>query len=80
LTSHGSCSYPLNSEGGIHEGADHKRRSQPSGPRRLAKAETNTHVARRLLAIATALSGMSQKDAAEAAALGCQALREGDAL
>jgi transposase len=34
--------------------------------RKLAKAEANTRVARRLLAIANALSGMSRKEAAEA--------------
>ena len=34
--------------------------------RKLAKAETDTRVARRLLAIANALSGMSRKEAAEA--------------
>ena len=40
--------------------------------RKLAKAEANTRVARRLLAIATALSGMSRKEAAEAAGMNRQ--------
>ena len=38
----------------------------PAVLRKLAKAETNTRVARRLLAIANALSGMSRKQAAVA--------------
>jgi transposase len=49
----------------------------PSILRKLAKAETNTRVARRLLAIANALSGMSRKEAAEAAGMDRQTLREG---
>ena len=48
----------------------------PAVLRKLAKAETNTRVARRLLAIANALSGMSRKDAAEAAGMDRQALRD----
>jgi transposase len=44
--------------------------------RKLAKAETKTRVARRLLAIANALSGMSRKDAAEAAGMDRQTLRD----
>ena len=35
----------------------------PAVLRKLAKVETNTRVARRLLAIANALSGMSRKEA-----------------
>ena len=48
----------------------------PEVLRKLAKAETNTRVARRLLAIANALSGMSRKEAAEAAGMDRQALRD----
>ena len=44
--------------------------------RKLAKAEANPRVARRLLAIANALSGMSRKEAAEAAGMDRQALRD----
>jgi transposase len=44
--------------------------------RKLAKAEANTRVARRLLAIASALSGMSRKEAAEAAGMDRQTLRD----
>ena len=44
--------------------------------RKLAKAETDTRVARRLLAIANALSGMSRKEAAEAAGMDRQTLRD----
>ncbi len=46
----------------------------PAVLRKLAKVETNTRVARRLLAIANALSGMSRKDAAEAAGMDRQTL------
>ena len=48
----------------------------PTVLRKLAKAETNTRVARRLLAIANALSGMSRKEAAEAAGMDRQTLRD----
>ncbi|MBI4723810.1 MAG: IS630 family transposase [Rhodomicrobium sp.] len=48
----------------------------PEVLRKLAKAESNTRVARRLLAIANALSGMSRKEAAEAAGMDRQALRD----
>lgn len=44
--------------------------------RKLAKAEAKPRVARRLLAIANALSGMSRKEAAEAAGMERQALRD----
>jgi transposase len=44
--------------------------------RKLAKAEANARVARRLLAIANALSGMSRKEAAEAAGMDRQTLRD----
>jgi hypothetical protein len=46
----------------------------PTVLRKLAKAETNMRVARRLLAIANALSGMSRKD--EATGMGGQTLRD----
>ena len=48
----------------------------PAVLRRLAKAEANSRAARRLLAIANALSGMSRKEAAEAAGMERQALRD----
>jgi transposase len=48
----------------------------PAVLRKLAKAEANTRVARRLLAIANALSGMSRRDAAEAAGMNRQTLRD----
>jgi transposase len=44
--------------------------------RKLAKAETDTRVTRRLLALANALSGMSRKEAAEAAGMDRQTLRD----
>ena len=44
--------------------------------RKLAKAEGDVRVARRMLAIANALCGMSRKDAAEAAGMDRQALRD----
>jgi transposase len=44
--------------------------------RKLAKAEANTRVARRRLAIANALSGMSRKEAAEATGMDRQTLRD----
>jgi transposase len=44
--------------------------------RKLAKAEASPRVARRLLAIANALSGMSRKEAAEAAGMDRQTLRD----
>ena len=48
----------------------------PTVLRKLAKAEANPRVARRLLAIANALSGMSRKEAAEAAGMDRQTLRD----
>ena len=48
----------------------------PAALRKLAKAETNPRVARRMLAIANALSGMSRKEAAEAAGMDRQTLRD----
>ena len=48
----------------------------PAILRKLAKAETNTRVARRFFAIANALSGMSRKEAAEAAGMDRQTLRD----
>ena len=44
--------------------------------RRLAKAEIDARVARRLLAIANALSGMSRAEAAESAGMDRQTLRD----
>ena len=51
-----------------------RRDRTPSVLRKLAKAEANTRVGRRLLAIANALSGMSRKDAAEGAGMDRQTL------
>jgi transposase len=48
----------------------------PSVLRRLAKAESDVRVSRRLLAIANALSGMDRKTAAEAAGMDRQTLRD----
>jgi transposase len=48
----------------------------PAVLRKLAKAEANARVARRLLAITNALSGMSRKEAAAAAGMDRQALRD----
>jgi transposase len=53
-----------------------RRDRSPEMLRKLAKAESNTRVARRLLAIANALSGMSRKDAAEGAGMDRQTLRD----
>ncbi len=44
--------------------------------RKLAKTEPNARISRRLLAIANALSGMNRKQAAEAAGMDRQALRD----
>ena len=44
--------------------------------RRLAKAEPDGRVSRRILAIANGLSGMSRKEAAEAAGMDRQTLRD----
>lgn len=52
-------------------------RGDPDGLlRKLAKAETDGRVARRILAIANALDGMSRKAAAEAVGMDRQTLRD----
>lgn len=48
----------------------------PASLRKLARAETDGRVARRLLAIANALAGMTRKEAAEAAGMDRQTLRD----
>jgi transposase len=53
-----------------------RRDRTPAVIRKLAKAEANARVARRLLAIANALSGMSRKEAAEASGMDRQTLRD----
>jgi putative transposase len=53
-----------------------RRDRTPTALRKLAKAEANPRVARRLLAIANALSGMSRKEAAEAAGMDRQTVRD----
>ena len=45
-------------------------------PRKLAKAETEVRVARRLLAIANALAGRSREEAARSAGMDRQTLRD----
>jgi hypothetical protein len=53
----------------------------PVALRKLAKAESDSRIARRLLAIANALSGMSRKNAAEIGGHGpAGAARLGDPL
>jgi transposase len=53
-----------------------RRDRTPAVLRKLAKAEADARVARRPLAIANALSGMGRKEAAEAAGMDRQALRD----
>src|SRR5258706_14237755 len=51
--------------GGIRTELTIRKDRTPTLLRKLAKAEANTRVARRLLALANALSGLSRKEAAE---------------
>jgi transposase len=53
-----------------------RRDRSSAGLRKLAKAEANTRVARRMLAIASALDGMSRDAAAAAAGMDRQTLRD----
>ena len=53
-----------------------RRDRTPPVLRKLAKAEDDARVARRLLAIANALSGMSRRDAARSAGMDRQTLRD----
>lgn len=53
-----------------------RRDRSPAVLRRLAKAEANTRVARRMLAIASALDGMGRDAAAAAAGMDRQTLRD----
>ena len=48
----------------------------PTVLRKLAKAEADTRVARRILAIANALDGMSREEAARSAGMDRQTLRD----
>ena len=48
----------------------------PTVLRKLAKAEADTRVARRILAIANALGGMSREEAARSAGMDRQTLRD----
>jgi transposase len=48
----------------------------PTVLRKLAKAEADTRVARRMLAIANALDGMSREEAARSAGMDRQTLRD----
>jgi transposase len=57
-------------------GLEIRKDRTPAVLRHLAKSENNARVSRRLLAIANALSGMSRRDAAEAAGMERQALRD----
>ena len=52
-----------------------RRDRTPAVLRKLARAETNARLARRLLPIANALSGLSRKEAAEAARHGPPGLK-----
>jgi hypothetical protein len=61
---------------GIMRALSIRKDRTPAVLRNLAKAEGNPRVTRRLLAIASALSGMSRKEAAEAAGMDRQALRD----
>src|SRR3974377_1946371 len=61
---------------GIMRALTIRRDRTPAVLRKLAKAEANARVARRLLAIANALSGMSRKEAAEAAGMDRHAHRD----
>src|SRR5262245_30691456 len=53
-----------------------RRDRTPVVLRKLSTRESNGRVARRLLAIANALAGMSRKEAAEAAGMDRQTLRD----
>ena len=53
-----------------------RKHRTPEVLRKLAKAQSDPRMARRLLAIANALSGMSRKEAAEAASMDRQTLRD----
>ena len=53
-----------------------RRDRTPAVLRKLAKTETDVRIARRLLAIANALSGMSRADAARSAGMDRQTLRD----
>jgi transposase len=53
-----------------------RRDRTPAVLRKLAKVEADARAGRRLLAIANALSGMSRKEAAEAAGMDRQTLRD----
>lgn len=57
-------------------GLEIRRDRTPVMLRKLAKAEDDVRVARRLLAIANALDGMDRKAAAEAAGMDRQTLRD----
>ena len=48
----------------------------PTALRKLAKTEADTRVARRILAIANALDGMSREQAARSAGMDRQTLRD----
>jgi hypothetical protein len=63
-------------DGGEDGSTVYLTRSQPVELRKLAKAETDRRVARRMLGIANALSGMSREDAARSAGMDRQTLRD----
>jgi transposase len=58
------------------EKLDIRRDRTPAVLRKLAKAEPNARISRRLLAIANALSGMSRAEAAKSAGMDRQTLRD----
>ncbi len=53
-----------------------RRDRTPAVLRKLAKAETDARIARRILAIANALGGISRQEAARSAGLDRQTLRD----
>ena len=53
-----------------------RRDRTPRVLRKLAKAESDARIARRILAIANALDGMSREDAAQSAGMDRQTLRD----
>ena len=53
-----------------------RRDRSPVSLRKLAKAESNARIARRILAIANALGGMSREEAARTAGMDRQTLRD----
>ena len=53
-----------------------RRDRTPTGLRKVAKGESDARIARRILAIANALAGMSREEAAKSAGMDRQTLRD----